>query len=116
VDGVSPVGPTACAYNMRVAHKEVTIAKSKLFTAILAVGIFSPWWRWLQVTKPAAGQRLTNLAILSQAPIFSFSAERLTTKPKEEGRLSPELGNQILSGRLGSAFGHGASPIRRFTR
>jgi hypothetical protein len=64
VDGVSPVGPTACAHSMRVAHKDVTITKNTLFTAIRYRHI-SPWWPWLQVTKPAAGLRLTNLAILS---------------------------------------------------
>jgi hypothetical protein len=97
---------------MRVAHKDVTITKNTLFTAILAIGIFSPWWPWLQVTKPAAGLRLTNLAILSQAPIFSYSAERLTIKPKKEERLSPGARKSDFVGAIGIGVGHGASPIR----
>jgi hypothetical protein len=86
------VGPLVCPYDVRVAHKDVKRTKKALFRAILTVCIILLVCDGCRSKAPGTKRRFNQFADLPSSAKFHICRD-LTTEPKEEGRLSSELGN-----------------------
>jgi hypothetical protein len=77
---------------MRVADKRVTATKNVPFGAILTLCIILLVCDGCRSKAPGTKRRFNQFADLPSSAKFHICRD-LTTEPKEEGRLSSELGN-----------------------
>jgi hypothetical protein len=75
-DGISTAGPTACAYDMRVAHKNAMAIQNEFFTKFF--GMVCPLFISLQLAKGGRNPQVVNeLADCRQATFSKIFLFRL---------------------------------------